>query len=167
MSKAKEASVKALKRVREDLAYAENKLGPWKEAVKNLKEWKVKMNEENEKLKEKVKDQSGELKQAHEQRRSHRADLEKCQRQLKEAQAEIEELKIQAGVKRSKPIADQEEGRDEAFLLHIESLSEALNKRDSLIKDMVQRPHHPDTKTQFEEVKRCSEKLKDLELYNP
>ena len=83
---------------------------------------------------------------------------------MQEARAEIEDLKIQAGVKRSKNMTDQEGIQDEAFLLHIESLSEALSQRDDLIRGLIERPKHPDTVALFEKIKIQSSKLKDLRI---
>ena len=66
VSRAKEASMSALKRANEELARTDRKVEQWKETLKRWKDEKAKLEAENEELKEKLKARNDELLQAHE-----------------------------------------------------------------------------------------------------
>ena len=162
-----EASTSEHKRTKNLLAAANDRLARWREkwydSSASRKKKEDEMKAENEELKKKLKIQD-ELLKAHAQRRSYREDLEKSQKQLDDAKEELEELRVRAGVKKSKVGSTYKEDNDEVLLMHMDSLSEALDKRDVLISGLIERPDHPSTKALFEEVKRHNEKLKDLKF---
>ena len=136
----------------------------WKESSAHQKEMEKKHELEIEKWKKKLRNRDQELQLVQAKQKECSEDLEKNEKPLEEARAEIGELKIRAKVKKPRSEAVHGNVDEEVFYKHIDALTEALAQRDDLIRGLVERPKHPDTVALLEEVKIQSSKLKDLKI---